>query len=251
MARMSSLIRLLGAALLLLACGAARAQPAAPFSPEQRDEIVRIVREAMKADPTILRDAVIALQSQERDVKEAAARAALDKAAPSLAQGKGDPVAGNPDGDVTVVEFYDLRCPYCRRMLPVIAQLLAKDRKLRWVYKDIPILGPGSVLGARAVLAAQKQGGYQKLHDAVMAGAQSITEDTLKADALRVGLDWDRLRRDMSDPAVQERIGANLDIAHNLGIDGTPVYVVGKRMLPGAVDLAELEEAVAAARAQP
>lgn len=245
------------AALLMLMLTLAAA-PGAPahaadtpgFSPAQRQEIVDIVRQALKSDPSILRDAVAALQAEEASVKEAAARAALDSLGPSLARAAGDPVAGNPDGDVTVVEFYDLRCPYCRRMAPVTAALLKADPKLRWVYKDIPILGPGSVLGAKAVLAAQRQGGYQRLHDAVMSGGPNITEESLRGAAGRLGLDWERLQRDMNDPSIQQRIETNLDIAHRLGVDGTPVYVVGGKMLPGAVDVAELQEAVAAARAR-
>jgi protein-disulfide isomerase len=157
-------------------------------------------------------------------------------------------MAGNPDGDVTVVEFYDLRCPYCRRMLPVLADLLRQDHGIRLVYKDIPILGEASVVGAHAVLAAQRQGGYLRLHDAIMAGAPNITESSLREAAARAGLDWGRLQRDMADPAIDARIDANLALARDLGIDGTPVYVIGTRMLPGAVDLTDLQSAVAAVR---
>ena len=218
------------------------------FSPGQRAEIIEIVREALKTDPSILRDAVAALQADEATQKDAAASAAIAQAGPVLTHAPGDPVAGNPNGDVTVVEFYDLRCPYCRRMEPVMTELLRRDRKIRLVFKDIPILGPGSVLGARAVLAAQKQGGYQKLHDLIMAGPSTITEDSLKADAVRAGLDWARLRRDMDDPAIQRRIDDNLDLAHALGIEGTPAYVIGAKLIPGAAELADLQDAVKAAR---
>ncbi len=229
----------------------ARAEaPAAAFTQAQRAEIVQIVHEAMKADPTILRDAIAALQADEANVKEAAARAAIGQMGPALTKGPGDPIAGNPQGDVTVVEFYDLRCPYCRKMLPVVAQLLQSDAKIRLVYKDIPILGPASLLGAKAVLAAQKQGGYQKLHDLIMAGPPAITETTLRADAGRAGLDWDKLQHDMNDPEIEKRLNENLDLAHQLGIEGTPAYVIGTKLLPGAVDFAELQAAVAAVRTQ-
>lgn len=227
---------------------AAQSAPSQDFTPAQRAEIVAVVRAAMKADPSILRDAVAALQADEARAQNAAASAAIAQAGAALARSPGDPVAGNPDGDVTVVEFYDLHCPYCRRMVPVVSKLLADDPKLRLVYKDIPILGPGSTLGARAVLAAEKQGGYLRLHDAVMAGPSQITEETLHAAADAAGLDWPRLRHDMDDPSVQQRIDANLALAHKLGIEGTPVYVVGQKMLPGAVALDQLQAAVAAAR---
>ncbi len=104
------------------------------------------------------------------------------------------------------------------------------------------------MIGARAVLAAQRQGGYLKLHDALMAGTANIDQDVVRAAALRIGLDWDRLQRDMADPAIQARIDSNLALAHALQIEGTPAYVVGGRMVPGAVELAELQGMVAAAR---
>jgi len=245
---MRSLLAALATCLVLAVAGARADTPPPSFTPAQRAEIVQIVRDAMKADPTILRDAVEALQADEASVKEAAARLAIGQAGASLTRAPGDPVAGNPDGDVTVVEFYDLRCPYCRKMLPVVADLLRADPKIRLIYKDIPILGPASVLGAKAVLAAQQQGGYQKLHDLIMAGPPSITEQSLRADAGRAGLDWDRLQHDMADAAIAKRISDNLDLAHALGIDGTPAYVIGARLLPGAVDLAELQAAVASVR---
>jgi len=226
----------------------ARADDGATFSPAQRAEIVAIMRSALKSDPSILRDAIAALQDEEAGVKETAARVAIGKAGPALTRAPGDPVAGNPDGDVTVVEFYDVRCPYCRRMLPVVADLVRQDPKVRIVYKDIPILGPASVVGAKAVLAAQRQGGYQKLHDIIMSGSPNVTEDSLSVDTRRAGLDWARLRRDMEDPSIQHRIDGNLELARALGIDGTPAYVIGGKLFPGALDLAELRDAVAAAR---
>jgi protein-disulfide isomerase len=237
------------AAVLLAVAPPARADDSKPgFTPAQRAEIVQILREALKADPSILRDAVAALQADDAAVKEVAARAVIAQQGPALTRAEGDPVAGNPNGDVTVVEFYDVRCPYCRRMLPIVAQLLHTDPRIRLVYKDIPILGPASVLGARAVLAAQRQGGYQKLHDIIMAGSPNVTEESLQADAGRAGLDWARLQKDMADPDIERRLSVNLGLAHALGIEGTPAYVVGGRLLPGAVELAELQDAVAAAR---
>ncbi len=234
---------------LALAPGARAAEAPASFTPAQRAEIVAIIREAMVRDPTILRDAVAALQESESAHRDAEARSAIAAAGPALVRAAGDPVAGNPRGDVTVVEFYDLRCPYCRRMLPVIDALLKRDPKVRLVYKDIPILGPGSVLGARAVLAAQLQDGYARLQTALMHGGPQITEDSLQSAARAAGLDWARLQHDMKDPAIAARLHDNLDLARQLGIDGTPAFVIGQRLMPGALELADLQGAVAAARA--
>jgi protein-disulfide isomerase len=218
------------------------------FTPEQRAAIVDILRQALKSDPSILRDAVTALQADDGAREEAVARAAIASSQQALLHTAGDPVGGNPNGDVTLVEFFDVRCPYCRRMLPVLAELLRQNHNIRIVYKDIPILGPASVLGTRAELAAQKQGGYLKMHDALMAGTPNIDEAVLKTAATTAGLDWARLQRDMDDPAIQARIDANLELAHTLQVQGTPLYVIGDQMLPGAVTLADLQEAVGAAR---
>jgi protein-disulfide isomerase len=175
-------------------------------------------------------------------------RAAIPNLQETLTRNPADPMEGNSEGNVTVVEFSDVRCPFCRRMLPVMAELLQHDGGVRIVYKDIPILGAGSVLGAKALLAAQHQDGYLKLRQAVMTGPADVTVDSLRAAAAKAGLDWERLEKDMADPAVQSRIDANLAMAGRLHIQGTPAFVIGERLLAGAVGLGDLEDAVAAAR---
>jgi len=244
-----ALVLLLGLLLAPAASPPARAaDPPSAFTPAQRAEIVAIVRNALIADPTILRDAATAMQASEAAHQADAASHAIAAAGPALTATPGDPVAGNPHGDVTVVEFYDLRCPYCRRMASVMESLVQHDPKVRVVYKDIPILGPGSVLGARAVLAAQRQDGYARLQAILLRGNPQITEETLRHAAHEAGLDWDRLHRDMNDPAISARLNANLDLARKLGVDGTPAFVIGRDMMPGAMELADLEAAVRTAR---
>jgi protein-disulfide isomerase len=225
---------------LLLSAGSARADE---FTPAQRAEIVQILRDALKQDPSILRDAVGALQADEGDHQRAALVAAKD----SLVD-PADPVGGNPNGDVTIVEFFDTRCPYCRKLQPSMAELLARDHGVRLVYKDLPILGPASVLGSKALLAAQKQGGYEKLRDAIMTAPPQTTKATIQDAAQRLGLDWKRLEHDMDDPAIQSRINAHLQLARSIGIEGTPALIIGSDLIPGAVDLPELRKAVTAAR---
>ncbi|MCC6716406.1 MAG: DsbA family protein [Acetobacteraceae bacterium] len=227
---------------------ATSAPPAGSFSAGQRQEIIAIIREALRSDASLLRDAIAALQEDEARQKSGATRGVIAELGQALTRTPGDPVAGNPKGDVTVVEFYDVRCPYCRRMVPVIAELIRRDPGVRVVYKDFPILGPASTLGARALLAAHKQGGYLKLHTALMTGAPNLDQDALRGMADRVGLDWDRLQRDMGDPDIMGRINANLALGRRLDLQGTPAYVIGEHVLPGAVDLSDLLAAVAAAR---
>lgn len=228
---------------------AAAAHPARAdsFTPEQRAEIVTILRDALKQDPSILRDAVVALQADDTARSQSESRAAIAAARDTLVT-PSDPIAGNPKGDVTIVEFFDTRCPYCKKLEPVMDQFLTQDRNVRLVYKDLPILGPASVLGTKALLAAQKQGGYARLREAVMKLPPDTTRPMIQAAAEKLGLDWPRLSHDMDDPAVQARIDANLKLARTLQIQGTPALVVGSDIVPGAVDLAELTKIVAEAR---
>lgn len=240
--------RIMGLLAALALCVAAAPAIADGFTAQQQAEIVAVVRAALKADPSILREAIAVLQEDELRQQHAAARTAITGLADRLTRTPQDPTDGNPQGDVTVVEFFDVRCPYCRRMLPVMTDLLRHDRNIRVVYKDIPILGAASVLGAKALLAAQAQGGYLKMRDAVMTGPAEITTETLRAAAAKAGLDWDRLQKDMGEPSVQHRIDANIELAHKLDIQGTPAYVIGASLMPGAVSLADLQAAVAEAR---
>jgi protein-disulfide isomerase len=244
--------RLLRASALLFAF--AFCLPASPrgaaadeFTPAQRAEIVAIMRDALTHDPSILRDAVAALQADDGARQAAESRSALAAHRDALVT-PADPVAGNPQGDVTIVEFFDTQCPYCRRMEPAMEQFLAQDHGVKLVYKDLPILGPASTLGSKALLAAQVQGGYEKLREAVMQLPPDTTLPMIQAAAEKLGLDWARLSHDIDSPAVQQQIDANLKLAHALEIDGTPVLVIGDTMVPGAQDLAELQKDVAEAR---
>ena len=240
-----------GAAALLLLLPAARPAAAQSLTPAQRQEVVAVMRQALRQDPSILREALAALQAEDSSREAAADDDAVRANRQALDHTAGDPVAGNPQGDVTVVEFYDPRCPYCRAMLPVMDQLVGSDPRVRVVFKDIPILGRGSVLESKALLAAQMQGGdaaYLRLQDVLMHDAAQPTTETLGQDARKAGLDAGRLLTDMGAEAVQARIDANLALAQALHVQGTPALVVGSQMIPGAVELPTLRAAVTAAR---
>ena len=228
--------------LLLLMTASALA-----FTPEERQEIVGIVRDTLRTDPGLLRDALRALETDDARQQAAATTNALAIIGPRLIDPQ-DPVAGNPLGDVTIVNFYDTRCPYCRQMVPVEAELLRQDPGLRMVSKDLPVLGATSQLEARALLAAQRQGGYFKLQATIMKQAAPSTRDTLRADADRLGLDGGRLLRDIDDPVIKARLAATIAMADQLNIQGTPALVVGDRLISGAQTLADLQSAVAAVR---
>lgn len=223
--------------------------PAQGLTPDQREEVVRILRNALVNDPSILRDALAALQEAEDRARAEARRAAIRAEAAALLRDPADPVRGNPAGDVTIVEFFDVRCGFCRRLHPELEALIAADPGVRVVMKDLPILGPQSVVAARALLAAHRQGGYARLYDALMRLRGEPTEAAIQAEARRLGLDWARLRRDMDDPAISARLEGTLDLARRLGIEGTPALVIGDTLIPGAVDRATLARTVAEVRA--
>jgi protein-disulfide isomerase len=233
---------------LLLLGAAAPAALAGPFSDAQRAEIIAIMRDALKRDPSILRDAVVALQNDDGEREKTASRAAVVAARDGMVN-PNDPVAGNPRGSVTIVEFFDVRCPYCRKLEPEMEALLTSEPDVRLVYKDLPILGPASVVASKALLAAHKQGAYEKLRDVAMRMPPDITRAAIETEARKLGLDSARLMHDMDDASIQAQIETNLRLSQRLGIQGTPAMVIGDELLPGAVNATELKRAVQDARA--
>ncbi len=220
----------------------------AQFTPAQRMEIVAILRNALRTDPTILGDAITALRASEQQKQQAEASGALQANRPALSGQPGDTILGNPTGDVTMVEFYDPRCPYCRKVLPDLQALLDTDHKLRLVEKLIPILGPNSMLDAQAIQAASLQNRYGAMQRALMTDNGAPGLDRIRTLAASAGLDVPRLLRDMGSPTVTTVLKRNIQLAQQLHLTGTPTFVIGDQEIPGAVDLPDLREAVAAER---
>ena len=218
------------------------------FSDAQRAEIVDIIRDALRRDPTILREAFSAIQAAEERDRAEAQRSGIVAQRAALFETPGDPIRGNPRGDVTIVEFFDVRCPYCKRLHGEMAEVLRRDRNLRIIMKDLPILGPQSVVGARALLAAQRQGKYPEFYDALMRLRGEPTDEAIRAEAQRIGLDANRLFRDMQDAAIQQRLDTNIALARTLQIEGTPALVIGDTLIPGALPASQIERLVQAER---
>ena len=158
------------------------------------------------------------------------------------------PVLGNPDGDVTVVEFFDYNCPYCKKVADVMKSLIEKDPGVRLVYREWPIINRDSLFASRAALAARRQGKYEELHWALMAQPRVTEKSTMRA-ARALGLDMARLRSDMGHRDVARHIALSMDLARNLGINGTPSFVIGDRVKRGLIPLNELFQYVREARA--
>jgi protein-disulfide isomerase len=162
----------------------------------------------------------------------------------------GTDVAGAPNADVTIVEYFDYNCPYCKKLVPALQSLLAEDHKVAIVYKDWPVLGEVSVYAARSALAARWQGKYLRAHDALMNGPRFSQNDQVDATLKSAGIDIDTLRKDQSRHAkgIDALLARNNEEAHALNLRGTPGIVVGRQLLPGFVDLIALRRLVADSR---
>jgi protein-disulfide isomerase len=196
----------------------------------------KIVRQGLLADPKILPDAVDALRDAQYAPVLAANRAALETPFSSSWKGSAKP-------DVTLVEFFDYACPYCKASNPAVDRLLREDKGLRVVYRELPILGPDSVISARLSLEASKLGRFAKFHDTLWAaGRPSEETNTTAAKAAGIALE------PKSDPEIEAELKRNFQLAGQLGATGTPLFVVGDRVLNGAVGYDGLKQAIEAAR---
>ena len=241
------------AVVLLLVSSGMNAQTATsapkPISPEQRETIETVLREYLLKNPAIIREASQALQQQEEREKQERAKAGLKTFNAEIYSDQDSPSVGNPKADVTVVVFFDYNCGYCKGTVPELEDLVKQDPALRLIYKEYPILGAQSLIAARAALAAHRQGKYAEFHRALMV-AKEINLASIRATSVRLGLDYLKLRQDMDDPQVTEALKRNLNLANSLEINGTPGYIVGNRLIPGAIDPAALAQLVRDERAK-
>jgi protein-disulfide isomerase len=160
------------------------------------------------------------------------------------------PVTGNPKGDITIVEYFDYNCPYCRKIAPELAQVVQDDGKVRLVLKDWPILGPISVIASRMALACKYQDRYIAAHDALIGVASKLTEPRIRELLAGAGIDVDRADRDLAAnaKAIDAIIARNGDQAGAFGFRGTPSFIVGKFRVPGVLTMAQFEQVIADAR---
>jgi protein-disulfide isomerase len=218
------------------------------FSPGQKTAIEAIVHDYYLNHPDAFIEAIQKAQSVARASGDPSARATIAKRRNDLFADARTPVVGNTVGDITVVEFFDYRCPYCKRGHPNILALIKEDPGVRIVYKDLPVLGPDSAFAARAALAASLQGGYQRLHDALLESTGPLTNDAVMALADAAGLNKERLAQDMSALEVEGALARNAELANALGIHGTPSYVIEDTLVPGAIEPAAMRKLIAARR---
>jgi protein-disulfide isomerase len=220
----------------------------AAFSDAQKKEMKALVREYILENPEIISEAVQLLQEKEEKAKASKVVAAITSNKAALFSPPEGTVLGNPKGDVTLVEFFDYNCGYCKQVYPTMMETLKEDGKIKLVMKEFPILGNPSVIASRAALASRKQNKYTEFHMAMLSHRGSLTEETIMKLAADVKLDVKKLQADMKAPEINEILAKNHQLAEALGIEGTPAIVVGETLVPGALQKDHLKELIADAR---
>lgn len=213
-----------------------------------KDEFERRVRDYVLNNPEVIMEAARRFEQRQRAAEESEATTALKERAQELLRDRDTPVGGNPDGDVSLVEFFDYNCPYCRQVTPIMAEAETANPKLRVVYKEFPILGPNSTFSAKAALAVHRQGKYVAFHKEMMLDRGVANEAKVLRIATKIGVDVERMKSDMNDPAIAAMIERNLTLAQALRINGTPSFVIGGQIVRGAIDLKTLQSLIQEAR---
>ena len=221
--------------------GAAAAPPASAFSPAQKKELEAIIKDILLNNPEILMEAQNALETKMEKIQNERMAVAIKDNSAEIFRPAASPVVGNSNGDVTVIEFFDYNCGYCKKAFPDVAKLIDKDRKVKLIPKEFPILAKGSEEASRVALAAKAQGKYWEFHRAMLESQGQANEASALKVAEKLGLDMARLKKDMASPEVKKEIDDTRKLAAKLGIQGTPHFLVGDRIIPGAPEnLAEL-----------
>jgi protein-disulfide isomerase len=206
----------------------------ASLSGAQRQEIEGLIKEYLTKNPEILVEMQNALEAKEYERQAARTAAVIKKNAQEVFRPTSSPIVGNSKGDVTVLEFFDYNCGYCKRAFGDVARLIEKDKQVKFILKELPILSKGSEDAAKVALAAKMQGKYWEFHRAMLESTGQANEASALRTAEKVGLDMSKLKKDMASPAVQKELDDTQALAKKLGIQGTPYFLVADRIIPGA-----------------
>jgi protein-disulfide isomerase len=238
----------------LLAAMLAFAAPAfaQSFSEPQKQEIGKIIREYLLKHPEVLQEAMQEYEKRQQVAEAEKAKAAIKTHAEAIFNSPRQVTLGNPQGDVTFVEFFDYNCGYCKRALEDMMVLMSKDPKLKVVLKEFPVLGPASLDAARIGVAVRMQDKtgkkYLDFHQKLLSGRGQVDKARAVAAAKEVGLDVARIERDLNSDEVKQTLEESMKLAEKLGLNGTPSYVIGPHVVVGAVGLDQLKEKVNSAR---
>jgi protein-disulfide isomerase len=230
---------------LMLVPAALKAEDAAPagFSDAQKTEIHGVIKDYLIGNPEVIVEAMQAYQVNEQKRQDEQAASKIKEHQASFS---GDlfPSIGDKDADVIVVEFFDYNCGYCKKALPDIQALNAQDKKIKFVFMEMPILGPTSLEAAKWALAARKQDKYFEFHSALMSFQGEKSEEALTDMAKEIGLDLEKLKSDAGSEEIQNAINSSVEIARDIGIQGTPGFIVGDKLFRGYVGIDAMKSAV-------
>src|SRR5499427_3531803 len=223
------------------------------FSAPQKSEIERIIKDYIVSHPEVLQEAIAELDKRQAAADLEKAKTAVADNAETLFNSNRHVVLGNPKGDVTLVEFFDYNCGFCKRALPDMIELLKDDAKLKVVLKEFPVLGPGSVEAAKVAVAVRMQDKtgkkYFDFHQKLLGGSRGpVDKARALAVAKEVGMDMARIDKDLASDEVKVSIEESLKLAESLGLNGTPSYIIGSDVVIGAVGLDALRSKVSMAR---
>ncbi len=224
------------------------AQKDESFSPEQVKSIEAIVHDYLVNNPEVLVEASNALRVKMEQEQESKAMVAIKENKATLFDDTNTPFAGNPQGTEVIVEFFDYQCPHCKEMKTAMENLLNKNPNLKIIFRDWPIFGGASLTAAKAALAAHKQGQYLAMHKALLDAENPLTDEKINDIAQSLGLDMALLKKDMEDPATMNQIKATFALSKELGLSGTPVFIIANqskdniKFLPGSTTQKKLQQ---------
>lgn len=224
------------------------AQEDQTLTPKQADAVRKVIRDYLMEHPEVLQEAVEALREKMRAQAEEDARTNIEAYKADLFANKDDPVYGNPQGDVTVVEFFDYNCAFCKATYDALFETVKADGKVRLVLKEFPILSDESALASKLALAARKQNKYDDLHRAYMKYRGKLDEKTVYRLASEAGVNLEQAKKDMASPEIEKQIQRDKELARALNIDGTPSFIIGDRIIPQAMDAQTIKQLIEVAR---
>ncbi len=239
---------LIAALLVVFGLGPAVAQ--STMSPAEKQAIEGVVKDYLLNNPEVIIEAIQSLREREERDKANKATANLVKFRDDLLNDPDTPVGANPKGDVTIVEFFDYRCGFCKRVFPDIMKVINEDKNVRYVFKEFPILGSESVTASKAALAAWivDKSKYEAFHQAMMGSKGGLPESRVMSFAAKAGYDVKALIKAMKNPRIDKILEKNFALAKALDINGTPGFVIGNEIIRGAIDLDTLRLLVTQAR---
>ena len=242
---------LLAGFIFFISLNSAGAQTANPiFTQAERIELQNIIQNYLRKNPEVIVRSIEDFRERERQDQQNQARLTLKLLEKQVLNDPDSPIAGNPDGDVTVVEFFDYLCTYCKRIIPMVQKLLKQDKNLRYVFKELPILSPESRLAARAALVVWKnqKERYFDFHTELMAAQGRLSEARILRFAKRVGADTNLIKRKIRSVEISAMLQRNFDLARRLGVKGTPAFIIGDTIVPGVINLNDLKSLIMEAR---